>query len=72
MTKYMVTKLQGRLDCNVCGLVKAREKVVTKVINRRSTKSVERVYIDTTWPYYTTTGVIGYCICTIDDLLDMS
>jgi hypothetical protein len=72
MAKYMGIKLQGKLSCTGCGLVKAREKGVAKKSSRQATKKGERISIDTTGPYPKTGKGTKYWMCALDDFTDMS
>ena len=63
MAKYMGIKLQVRLSCTGCDLVKARVKGVPKVSNKKATKEEERVCFDTTGTYPANPGGTGYWVC---------
>ena len=62
---------QGRLDCTGCFIVKAIEKGVAEGSKINTTKSVERVCIETTRPYTSNTGGTRYCMCALDYFIDM-
>lgn len=71
MAKYMGIKLQGKLSCTGCGLVKAREKGVNKKSSRVATRKGERICIDTTGPYPKNGKGTRYWMCALDDYSDM-
>ena len=71
MAKYMGIKLQGKLSCTGCGLVKSREKGVAKKSTRFATKRGERICIDTTGPYPKNGKGTKYWMCALDDYSDM-
>ena len=71
MAKYMGIKFQGTIDHTGFGLVKSIEKLVTKVIQRKATKSIERICIDTAGPYPANPCGTRYWMCALDDFVYM-
>ena len=67
----MGIKFQGRLDCTGFGIVKSKEKGVTKVTNRKATKSGEHVCIDNKRTHPENPGKKHYWMCALDDFTNI-
>ena len=72
MSKYIVIKLQGRIAYTACGLFISWEKVIAKVIKKKSHKSGERVCTDTIGPYLINIGGARNCMCALYEFTDLS
>ena len=67
----MVIKLQERIDCTSCGLVKSGQKGFAKVTKIKANKSADRVCIDTTGTYAKNTCGTHYWMCALYEFTDM-